>query len=150
MKPIDGFHLITPGDLHWRPSNLMKIPNADFLERTGSELLGARLWRLPPGSANTLHRHVRAEEFYFVVEGTGRMRVAGQTLTIPTHGGALVGPALLRQVFNDTDRDTLWLIIGAPEAELEPHERGNMNLFYPVDPKQLPPELQGVAWPPPG
>ena len=150
MKPIDGYHLITPGDLHWRPSNLMKIPNADFLERTGSELLGARLWRLPPGSANTLHRHVRAEEFYFVVAGTGRMRVADQTLTIPTHGGALVGPALLRQVFNDTDRDTLWLIIGAPEAELEPHERGNMNLFYPVDPKQLPPELQGVAWPPPG
>ena len=150
MKSIDGFHLITPEDLHWRPSNLMKIPNADFLERTGSELLGARLWRLPPGSANTLHRHVRAEEFYFVVEGTGRMRVAGQTLTIPTHGGALVGPALLRQVFNDTDRDTLWLIVGAPEAELEPHERGNMNLFYPVDPKQLPPELQGVAWPPPG
>ena len=150
MKPIDGFHLITPGDLHWRPSNLMKIPNADFLERTGSELLGARLWRLPPGSANTLHRHVRAEEFYFVVEGTGRMRVADQTLTIPTRGGALVGPTLLRQIFNDTDRDTLWLIVGAPEAELEPHERGNMNLFYPVDPKQLPPELQGVAWPPPG
>ncbi|HTT55846.1 MAG TPA: cupin domain-containing protein [Opitutaceae bacterium] len=150
MKPIDGFHLITPGDLHWRPSNLMKIPNADFLERTGSELLGARLWRLPPGSANTLHRHVRAEEFYFVVEGTGRMRVAGQTLTIPTHGGALVGPALLRQVFNDTDRDTLWLIVGAPEAELEPSERGKMSLFYPTDPKQLPPELQGAAWPPSG
>ena len=150
MKPIDGFHLITPGDLHWRPSNLMKIPNADFHERTGSELLGARLWRLPPGSANTLHRHVRAEEFYFVVEGTGRMRVADQTLTIPTRGGALVGPTLLRQIFNDTDRDTLWLIVGAPEAELEPHERGNMNLFYPADPKQLPPELQGVAWPPPG
>jgi hypothetical protein len=25
----------------------MRIPNADFLERTGSENLGARLWRLP-------------------------------------------------------------------------------------------------------
>jgi len=42
----------------------MKIPNADFLERTGSEHLGARLWRLPPKSANTLHKHTRAEEFY--------------------------------------------------------------------------------------
>src|SRR5689334_22301506 len=65
LKPIDGYTLITPGDLHWRPSNLMKIPNADFLERTQSELLSARLWRLPPRSANTLHRHLRAEEFYF-------------------------------------------------------------------------------------
>jgi len=35
--------LITPEDLAWRPSNLMKLPNADFLERTKSELLGARL-----------------------------------------------------------------------------------------------------------
>ncbi|NJN46132.1 MAG: cupin domain-containing protein, partial [Candidatus Competibacteraceae bacterium] len=51
MKPITGHHLIKPEDLHWRPSNLMQIPNADFLERTGSENLGARLWRLPPRSA---------------------------------------------------------------------------------------------------
>jgi len=42
MKPIQGYHLIKPEDLHLRPSNLMRIPNADFLERTGSENLGAR------------------------------------------------------------------------------------------------------------
>jgi hypothetical protein len=33
MKPIDGYFVIKPDDLDWRPSNLMKIPNADFLER---------------------------------------------------------------------------------------------------------------------
>ena len=52
-----GYHLIKPEDLFWRPSNLMRIPNADYLERTGSEKLGARLWRLSPKSANTLHKH---------------------------------------------------------------------------------------------
>ena len=57
MKPIEGYHLIKPEDLSWRPSNLMRIPNADYLERTGSEKLGARLWRLSPKSANTLHKH---------------------------------------------------------------------------------------------
>jgi len=29
MKPIDGYFLIKPEELAWRPSNLMKIPNAD-------------------------------------------------------------------------------------------------------------------------
>jgi len=58
MKPVDGYFLIKPEDLQWRPSNLMRIPNADFLERTKSEILGARLWRLPPNSANTLHEHI--------------------------------------------------------------------------------------------
>ena len=103
MKAIQGYHLITPEDLHWRPSNLMRIPNADYLERTGSENLGARLWRLPRKSANTLHKHIRSEEFYFVLEGTGRMRVGNETLTVPKYGGVLVGPGQLRQVFNDTD-----------------------------------------------
>ena len=151
MKPIEGYHLIKPEDLQWRPSNMMKIPNADFLERTMSELLSARLWRLPPKSANTLHKHVRQEEFYFVIEGRGRIRVGDQTLTVPKHGGVLVGPEQLRQVFNDTDVEVLWLIIGAPEeTEFLPGARTkpDITLIYPVDPKQLPKELAGAAWPP--
>lgn len=152
MKTFSGYRLITPDDLHWRPSNLMQIPNADFLERTGSENLSARLWRLPPRSANTLHKHIRQEEFYFVLEGTGRMRVGDTTLTVPRHGGVLVGPDQLRQVFNDTDADVLWLIVGAPE-EMEFLQGSlskdmDLSLIYPTDPKQLPKELSGVAWPP--
>lgn len=151
MKPVDGYFLIKPDDLYWRPSNLMKIPNADYLERTGSENLGVRLWRLPPKSANTLHKHIRQEEFYFVLEGVGRMRVGEETLTVPKHGGVLVGPNQLRQVFNDTDAEVLWLIVGAPE-ELEflqgSKSKLDLSLFYPVDPKQLPKELAGVDWPP--
>ena len=126
---------------------MMKIPNADFLERTKSEILGARLWRLPPKSAGTLHRHPKMEEFYFVVEGVGRIRVGEQTLTVPKHGGLLVGPEHLRQVFNDTDAEVLWLIVGAPEKELELGETLDRKLLYPVDPTQLPKELDGVAWP---
>src|SRR5215468_8847180 len=103
MKSVTGYFLILPEELHWRPSNLMKIPNADYLERTGSDKLSARLWRLPPRSANTLHKHVRMEEFYFVLEGVGRMRVGGQSLTVPRHGGVLVGPNLLRNDTNTTE-----------------------------------------------
>jgi mannose-6-phosphate isomerase-like protein (cupin superfamily) len=152
MKPYQGYQMITPDDLFWRPSNLMKIPNADYLERTGSENLGARLWRLPPYSANTLHKHIRSEEFYFVLEGTGRMRVGDETLTVPKYGGVLVGPEILRQVFNDTDTEVLWLIIGGPE-ELELLQGSkstgmDLSLIYPTDPTQLPVELAGVTWPP--
>jgi mannose-6-phosphate isomerase-like protein (cupin superfamily) len=148
MDAIDGYHFIPPDELHWRPSNIMQIPNADYLERTGSTLLGARLWRFPPKSATTLHKHVRQEEFYVVLEGTGRIRIGDETLSVPRYGGVLVGPNLLRQVFNDTDDEVLWLIVGAPEQELTPEQRGDMSLFYPVDPKQLPLELAGVTWPP--
>jgi mannose-6-phosphate isomerase-like protein (cupin superfamily) len=151
MKPIEGYHLIKPEDLDWRLSNMMKIPNADYLERTNSDNLGARLWRLPPKSANTLHKHVHAEEFYFVLEGVGRIRVGDTTLTVPVHGGVLVGPNELRQVFNDTDHPVLWLIVGGPEERgMLPGVTVDKALFYPVDPTQLPKELAGTEWPPKG
>jgi mannose-6-phosphate isomerase-like protein (cupin superfamily) len=148
MKAIDGYFLIKPDDLSWKPANPMKIPFADFLERTKSENLGARMWLFPPKSANTLHKHVKAEEFYFVLEGVGRIRIGEETLTVPKHGGVLVGPQSMRQVFNDTDTEVLWLIIGAPENEFGPGESFDIKLFWPTDPKQLPKELDGVVWPP--
>jgi len=151
VKTFQGYELIKPEDLAWRPANLMKIPNADFLERTGSENLSARLWRLPPKSAGTLHKHIRMEEFYFVLEGAGRLRVGDETLTVPRYGGVLVGPDQLRQVFNDTEAEVLWLIVGAPEElELLPtaKTKPDLSVIYPVDPKQLPKELAGVQWPP--
>jgi|SRR5436190_13409290 len=120
MTPINTFFVIKPDELHWRPSNMMKIPNADFLERTKSEILGARLWRFPPKSANTLHRHPKMEEFYFVIEGVGRMRIGDQTITVPKHGGVLVGPELVRQVF----MIPMTKCFGSSSA----HRRGKWNL----------------------
>jgi len=151
MKPDDAFFLIKPENLHWRPSNLMRIPNADFLERPGSEKLGAQLWRLPPKSANTLHRHIRVEESYFLFEGTGRIHIGEQTLTVPKHGSVLVAPSQPRQVFNDTGAEMLWLNVWAPEeteflcgAKTKP----DMSLIYATEPMQLPAGLAGVTWRP--
>ena len=84
-----------------------------------------------------------------VLSGNRARRRAGDVEV----GGVLVGPDQLRQVFNDTDAEVLWLIIGAPE-ELEflpgAGTKPDMSLIYPVDPKQLPRELAGVQWPPKG
>ena len=54
-------------------------------------------------------------------------------------------------MFNDTDAEMLWLIVGAPEeVEFLPDAKtkSDMSRIYPVDPKQLPKELTGVDWPP--
>ena len=70
------FVALQPGDLKWRPSNMMKIPNANLLEQLGGAAhMGGRLWRLPPYSANNWHRYVDHRELYFLLEGTGRIRV---------------------------------------------------------------------------
>jgi len=83
-----------------------------------------------------------------MVEGVGRIRVWDETLTLPRHGGLLVGRRELRQVFNDTETETLWLITGAPEKELGTGESLDLNLVYPVDPRATPEQVGGVIWPP--
>jgi hypothetical protein len=57
-----------------------------------------------------------------------------------------VEPEHLRQVFNDGDEESLWLIVGAPpegvSSTLEMSEE-QLAHMYPEGPKALPPELGG-------
>ena len=138
-----AFRVLPAGDAFWRPSNQMGILNTDLAKQLEATALGARLWRLAPGQASTRHRHVAQEELYVLLEGTGRLRVDGELLTLPPLSAVLVEPESVRQVFNDTDADALWLVTGAPpEAantlELTPDQ---LAALYPDGPKALPPEL---------
>jgi uncharacterized cupin superfamily protein len=123
----------------------MRVDNTDLGRQLEVENLGMRLWRLRPGQASTWHRHEVTEELYVVLEGTGRMRVGDHVLTLEPLGAVAVDAGELRQVFNDTDADQLWLIAGAPNEVASTLEMSEEELAwrYPDGPKALPPELGG-------
>ena len=122
----------------------MKVANTDLAKQLEAETLGARLWRLEPGQASTKHRHFEAHELYVLLEGEGRVRVEDELLTLLPLDALLVEPEQVRQVFNDTDADALWLVVGAPReavsSTLEMSEE-QLAAMYPDGPKALPPEL---------
>ncbi len=95
------------------------------------------------GQANTRHRHRTQHELYVVLEGTGRMRVDGELLTLEPLAAVLVEPSSLRQVFNDTDAPALWLVVGAPveDANTLAMTPELIAELYPDGPRALPPEL---------
>src|SRR4051812_33406799 len=55
----------------------------------------------------------------------------------------LVEPETVRQPFNDTDADQLWLVVGAPPEPANTTEMTEETLawIYPDGPKAMPPEL---------
>jgi hypothetical protein len=59
----------------------------------------------------------------------------------------LVDPDTIRQVFNDTDQEQLWLIVGAPPEAANTLEMTaeKLDFLYPDGPKALPPELELAA-----
>src|SRR5918994_1801580 len=108
-----AFRVLSAADAFWRPSNQMGVLNTDLAKQLGAETMGARLWRLRPGQASTRHRHGAAAELYVVLEGTGRLRIGDEVLTLSPLSSVLVDPEEIRQPFNDTDADQLWLVVGA-------------------------------------
>jgi quercetin dioxygenase-like cupin family protein len=140
-----AYRLLRSGDAFWRRSNQMSTLNTDLAKQLESRSLGARLWRLEPGQASTKHRHTEQEELYVLLEGSGRARIDDEEpLSLEPMDTLLVEPGSVRQLFNDTEADQLWLVVGAPpEAVTSTLEMSEEQLawMYPDGPKALPPEL---------
>ncbi len=80
-----------------------------------------------------------------MLEGTGRIRIGDDLLTLAPLSSLHVEAGTLRQVFNDTAADALWLVAGAPPEAANTLEMTPEQLawMYPDGPKALPPELGG-------
>lgn len=145
--PAMAARVLHAGDAYWRPSNQMGVLNCDFGTQLEAGPLAARYWRLTPGQASTKHRHTTQTELYVVLEGTGRMRIGddAEPLTLAPLSAVLVEPDDVRQVFNDTDSEVLWLVVGTPPELANTLEMTAAQLaqLYPDGPQALPPELAG-------
>ena len=64
-------------------------------------------------------------------------------LTLARLSAVVVDPESVRQVFNDTDADQLWLILGAPPEPANSLEMDDETFayVYPDGARALPPEL---------
>ena len=68
-----------------------------------------------------------------------------QSSSRPPLDSLLVEPGSVRQLFNDSEADQLWLVAGAPPEAANTLEMSEERLreLYPDGPKALPPELAG-------
>lgn len=141
-----GYRVLHAADAFWRPSNATKVLNTDLARQLGSNVLGARLWRLAPGQIITKHRHRTQTELYVLLEGAGRVRIGDEVLTLGPLSALLVEPRTVRQVFNDTEADALWLVCGAPPEPADTREMTPETIadLYPDGMTALPPELSDL------
>jgi quercetin dioxygenase-like cupin family protein len=138
-----AFRVLSAADAFWRPSNAMGVLNTDLAKQLDAATLAARLWRLKPGEASTRHRHSSQDELYVLLAGRGRVRVDDELLTLEPLSALYVEADTLRQVFNDSDADALWLVVGAPPEAANTLEMSAEQLerLYPDGLQALPPEL---------
>ena len=75
--------------------------------------------RLPPGHATTPHYHRLTEEIYYVLEGAGRMSVAGQSRAVGVGDAVAIPPGALHQITNTGAVTLRFLCCCAPAYEHE-------------------------------
>ena len=99
---------------------------APIASRIGARQLGCRLTVVPPGKqAWPYHAHLSNEEMFFVLEGSGTLKLAGKTY--PLRAGDVVccaaDPQAAHEIRNDSDADLKYLAISTmlePDVVLYP------------------------------
>jgi mannose-6-phosphate isomerase-like protein (cupin superfamily) len=73
--------------------------------------------RVPPGGTTTAHYHPQTEEIYYVLEGTGQMRIADQQQLVRPGDAIAIPPGEIHQIANTGDTTLRFLCCCAPGYE---------------------------------
>jgi|ERR1041385_2533128 mannose-6-phosphate isomerase-like protein (cupin superfamily) len=72
--------------------------------------------RMPPGTGEARHLHVRARQFFLVLAGTASFERDGVVETLGPGEGIEVAPGVPHTMMNRSDGDIDFLVVSAPKA----------------------------------
>lgn len=72
--------------------------------------------RMPMGTSETLHYHERAQQFFYILDGTAVMRVGSENLVLHKGDGVHVLPGTPHQIRNESGADLRILVTSQPPS----------------------------------
>jgi quercetin dioxygenase-like cupin family protein len=114
----DGFQKVATADVEEKERRGGGPASRDIAGALGAENLVLRVWRYGPGHQMAYHRHRTQEEVYQLISGGPQeLLVDGDVVTVQDGDWVRVGKDTPRRIQNSSDRDAVWLTIGAPPGE---------------------------------
>jgi uncharacterized cupin superfamily protein len=94
---------------------LSEVKEKEFLSRPmGCKGIGFSFVRCKPGQgASYVHRHKVQEEVFITLEGDGTIIVDGKRIKMPEGTIVRVSPTAWRALGNDSNRDAVFMVLGA-------------------------------------
>src|SRR5215469_15532296 len=71
---------------------------------------------MPPGTTEVRHRHGKAQQFFYLLSGTGTMEVDGEILEMCAGDGVRILPGMRHQMRNESNEPVRFLVISQPPS----------------------------------
>jgi mannose-6-phosphate isomerase-like protein (cupin superfamily) len=85
--------------------HLLRTPDLSIIEEL-----------MPPGTSETRHHHIRARQFFYVLEGELTMEVEHQHHTLQAGQGIEIAPGQAHQAINRTASPVRFLVTSQPPS----------------------------------
>lgn len=72
--------------------------------------------RMPSGTAEQRHRHLKSRQFFYVLEGEALLELEGTPYVLHGGQGLHVPPGAAHQMHNNGTRELRFLVISAPRS----------------------------------
>lgn len=70
--------------------------------------------RVPPGASEVAHFHVRARQFFYVLQGTATLEFGDHRVSFGPGEGVHVAPGMAHRFINTSDEPVEFLVISSP------------------------------------
>lgn len=75
--------------------------------------------RMPPGTAETLHKHTKSRQFFFVLAGLAAMEHGGTVTALTPGTGLEIPPDVPHRILNRSDADVEFLVTSVPPSHAD-------------------------------
>jgi mannose-6-phosphate isomerase-like protein (cupin superfamily) len=84
-----------------------------LLRRNGLSVIEERM---PPGTREQRHLHIRSRQFFYVIVGALTMELSGQHYLLTAGTGLEIAPSEPHQALNKSDKEVRFIVISQPPS----------------------------------
>ena len=84
---------------------------------------------MPPGTKEVTHKHLKSQQFFYILKGEATFFINGEKHQIDSHQGIHIRANIFHQIRNETDQDLEFIVVSQPHAHADKilGDDGNTN-----------------------